>query len=550
MTNNPARPIYLYHGSANSFDQFELQKDPTNGTGLGFGIYLTNHQEIAKRYAPDGGIIYKSDPSAIEGKSVSASSLTLSHEVITRIISSIVKDEIEEEDYPYFLSEGGNEPHEDWDNYNASLASKMAENFLEYENNDVDVINQIYQVMGREPSVAPRLLKALESEEITHSSRTVAGGNSAQPSLEYIVFNPENIKIISKETNNVKANDNLQSMIKNKDYSALSQHLKDGIKDYLKGDVFKNFLNFISSFHQYSEKNIRLILAQNPEAKYVASYKKWSDELDNPVKKGAKATYIYAPNPIIKRDEQGQPLHDENGEVIKIIHYKLVPVFVDSQTVNPENLPRPLYDLLKDLDDPKEFIQIYRSLEAIAPVPIHLMEINEPDTKGYFSPSDQKIVLQQGLGEVMTLRTMIHEITHAMLHTDSKARFGDSTYRRQEFEAESVAYIVSKHLGLDTSDYSFGYLSSWTKGGNNIEAFEKSLETITIQSQTLINRLDQTLTKIYSLDVPENKFEKRLHTAREKGSTKRAEPIIAPQPIESKTDKEERSKTNRPQPTL
>ena len=104
-----------------------------NGVGLGFGIYLTNHEEVAKRYAPDGGSIYKVAPSSIEGNAISASSLTLSHEVVTRIISSIVKDEIEEEGYPHFLSKGGDEPHEDWDNYNASLISKMTENILEYK---------------------------------------------------------------------------------------------------------------------------------------------------------------------------------------------------------------------------------------------------------------------------------------------------------------------------------------------------------------------------------------------------------------------------------
>lgn len=545
MTTQSPEIEPLFHGSDRSFDKFELQKDPTNGVGLGFGIYLTNHEEIAKRYAPDGGTIYKVDPSVIEGKAVSAASLTLSHETVTRMISSIAKDEIEEDDYPYILSEGGDEPHEDWDNYNASIASKMAASFLEYEANDVDVINQIYQVIGREPEVAPRLLKALKAENITHARRTIAGGDSAQPSLEYIVFNPENIKILSKETNKVQADHDLQSIIKNKDYAALSEHLKNGVKDYLKSDVFKNFLNFISNFHQYSQKNVRLILAQNPEAKYVASYKKWSDELDNPVKKGGKATYIYAPNPVIKRDEQRRPIVDENGEVVKVIHYKLVPVFADNQTINPEKLPQPVYDLSKDLDDPKAFIQLYRSLEAIAPVPIELIEMNDPDIKGSFSPKDQKIILQPGLGEVMTLRTMIHEMTHAMLHTDSKARFGDSTYRRQEFEAESVAYIVSKHLGIDTSEYSFGYLSSWTQGGNSIESFEKSLETISVQAQTLINRLEQSLTKVYTLDAPENKFEKRLQEARDKGKTQRAEPVITPQPVTEKAEQEESPKANR-----
>lgn len=549
MSTNSDEQTYLYHGSSIDFDRFEFQKKPTNGGVPRFGFYLTNQEDIAKRYAPDGGQIYKVAASAIEGKGISATSLTLTHEEISRLITSIAKDQIEKEGYPSFLSKGGEEPHDDWDNYNASIASKMAENFLEFEDNDLDIINKFYQMMESDPEEAPRLLKALESEGITHSSRTLAD-RASKNSLEYIVFNPEHLKILSKETNKVKANQDLQTIIKKKDYAALSAHLKDGIKDYLDGDVYKNFLNFISSFHHYSQKNVRLILAQNPEARYIASYKKWSEEYDNPVKKGGKAIYIYAPNPVIRRDEQRRPIEDENGNVIKDIHYKLVPVFADNQTINPEKLPLPLYDLSKDLDDPKDFIQLYRSLEAMSPVPVELMEIKDPETKGYFSPKDHKIVLQQGLGEVMTIKTMIHEMTHAMLHTDSKARFGDMTYRRQEFEAESVAYIVSKHLGIDTSEYSFGYLSSWTNEGKSIDSFEKSLETISKQSQTLINRLEQTLSKVYTLDAPENKFEKRLQAARDKGKNQRAEPVVTPQPVVEKKEKEEVPKMNRLQHSL
>lgn len=549
MPNQSHEQAYLYHGSSVDFEKFEFQKEPTNGVGLGFGIYLTNHESIAKRYAPEGGQIYKIDPSAIEGKAVSAQSLTLTHAEVTRLITSIAKDEIEEEGYPYILSEGGEEPHEDWDNYNALLASKLAENFVSYEANDVELINQLYQMMRRSPAHAPRLLKALEAEGMTHSSRTIAGGEE-QSSLEYIVFNPERIKIVAKEKHQVNVNSDLQTILKNKDVAALSAHLKDGIKDYLNGDVYKKFLNFISSFHQYSPKNVRLILAQNPEARYVTSYKKWKEEYGNPVKKGAKAIYIYAPNPVIQRDEQGHPLKDEQGEVIKEMYYRLVPVFADNQTVNPENLPLPLYDCSKDLGDAQAFINLYRSLEALSPFPVELMEIKSSETKGYFSPIDQKIVLQQGLGEVMTLKTLIHEMTHAMLHTDSKAKFGDLTYRRQEFEAESVAYIVSNHLGMDTSDYSFGYLASWTNEGKSIDSFEKSLETISKQSQTLINRLEHTLSKVYTLDTPENQFEKRLQAVRDKGKKQRAEPVVKTQAVGEKKEKEDVPKAKRLQRKL
>lgn len=338
----------------------------------------------------------------------------------------------------------------------------------------------------------------------------------------------------------------LKDIIKSKDYPALANHLKEGINDYLKSDTFKNFLDFVSQFHHYSERNIRLILAQNPKTRHIASYNKWK-EMDNPVKRGGKATYIYAPNPVIKRDENNKPMKDENGEVIKFMHYKLVPVFAESETTNPALLPQQIYNLPENLEDPKRFIKLYKGLESVSPAPIQLTNI-EGRANGYFRPSDNTITVQKGMGEEMTLRTMIHEITHSILHTNSQANFGDPTYTRQEFEAESVSYIVSKHLGIDTSDYAFGYLSSWTNQGEKIDTFESSLETITKQAQTLIDKLDLTLEKVYTLNQPSNKFEERLEETRNRSKTKRAEPKEVTKNTDNKVVEPD-PKVNRPQRT-
>lgn len=303
----------------------------------------------------------------------------------------------------------------------------------------------------------------------------------------------------------------LSEIIKKKDYKALSEHLEEGIKDYLDSDTFQNYLDFVSKFHKYSQKNVRLILAQKPTASYIAGFQAWKKKERN-VKKGSKAIYVYAPYFKDKVDKEGNKVTDENGEIVKETRYFLTPVFDVSQTEGKE-IPKPVYNLSEDMDDSKTFMQTYKALVELSPVPVSIQPI-PIEANGYYDPTKKEIVVRQGLGEIMTLKVLLHELTHATLHTDSQAFFGDPTYRRQEFEAESVAYIVSNHLGLDTSDYSFGYLSSWTDQGNKLEELTTSLETITTQAKGLIERADQLLNRVYTLDAPTNKFEERLARAR------------------------------------
>lgn len=332
--------------------------------------------------------------------------------------------------------------------------------------------------------------------------------------IDYFVDMYEGRLSALTEAQEITPDPKLVELVKTKDYKALSEHLKEGIQDYLKGDVFKNYLNFISKFHKYSQKNIRLILAQNPQAENVASFNKWK-ELESPVKKGSKALYIYAPNPYIKKDKDNKPMLDENGEVIKEMTFKLVPVFDVSQTQNPELLPQPIYNLEEKIGSSERFVKVFQAIEQISPVPIALKETGG-GINGYYSPGDKQIVVNKNMGKEMTLKTLIHEVTHAMLHTNSSAVFGDKTYRKQEFEAESVAYIVSNHLKVDASSYSFAYLSSWTNQGKDLKELEGSLDAITKQAQTMIEGIEKTLNKSYGLEQPQNKFEERLAVANEK----------------------------------
>lgn len=303
----------------------------------------------------------------------------------------------------------------------------------------------------------------------------------------------------------------LNEIIKKKDYKELSKHLEEGIQEYLNSDTFQNYLDFVASFPNYSQKNVRLLLAQQPSARYVRGFQAWKKE-GRTVKKGSKALYVYAPYFKDKVDAEGNKVTDSNGEIVKETRFFLTPVFDVSQTTG-EELPKPVYNLSEDMDDPLQFAQTFKALNSLSPVEVSIEPI-QGDANGYYDRSNQRIVLREGLGEVMTIKVLLHELTHALLHSDSLSQFGDESYRKQEFEAESVAYIVSNHLGLDTSDYSFGYLSSWTNQGNKIEELTASLETITTQARSLIQRADELLTTVYMLDAPRNKFEERVAVAR------------------------------------
>lgn len=302
---------------------------------------------------------------------------------------------------------------------------------------------------------------------------------------------------------------NIQEVIKDKNYSGLSKLLKEGMTLYLQGDHYKNYLKFISKFPKYSPKNLNLLYHQNSKVIQVASFNKWK-EMGRHVTKGAKALYIYAPSIRIKKDKAGQPVKNDKGEVQKTTTFILVPVFDVAQTSGKE-LPKLVNDLGGDFTDPHLFLTTYQALSSTSPVPIAIQKIEDAEVKGYFTPQDSQIVLQKSMGQNMTIKTLIHEVSHARLHADSTTKFGDSTYRRQEFEAESVAYIVSNHLGIDASEYSFGYLANWTKG--DIEQFSESLKVIVDESKAIISEIEVVLEKVQNLAAPSNKFEERIQEA-------------------------------------
>lgn len=317
-----------------------------------------------------------------------------------------------------------------------------------------------------------------------------------------------------------KKETDLNQIINAKNFKALSEHLQDGVSDYLDSDTFKNYLTFISKFHKYSPKNIQLIHAQMKRATRVAGFNFWKKQ-ERFVKKGQQALYIYSPAYKNKKDENGHLVKDEKGNIEKETYFRLVPVFDISQTDGKE-VPQQIYNLEDELQDTPTFINTFKTLEELSPVPIEIDDINQGN--GYYDLQKKEIVLNKNMGEAMTIKVLLHEITHALMHSNSTAKFGDNNYSVQEFEAESVAYIVSNHLGIDTENYSFAYISSWTNEGKTIEELTESLEKITLQAKELINKIDTTLGRTHDLQQPKNKFEERLHEANLKQNTPKREP--------------------------
>lgn len=295
----------------------------------------------------------------------------------------------------------------------------------------------------------------------------------------------------------------ISEMIKAKNTAALNQHLQEGIKNYFDSDTYKKYLEGMAHFNNYSSRNIQLIVSQLPEATMVASFNEWKRR-NGSVKKGEKAIYIQAPISVIRKDEDGKPiLNPDTGEKETITYFKPVPVFDISQ-VSPQegkklNIPKAMGDIPEQLD--KDYYQtIYRSLRDISQnnnnVLIRFRELGQED--GFYSPQTNEIVIKKGMSYERTLSTLIHEMAHSELHNKQSLteRFdGQLTRSTKELQAESIAYVVSSHLGFDTSQESFPYLASWSKDKDGLANLIAQLEVVQEEAKSLMDRIDKQLAK-------------------------------------------------------
>lgn len=301
----------------------------------------------------------------------------------------------------------------------------------------------------------------------------------------------------------------------------ITDKLENGIKELFSSEKFKSYLDTMSKFHNYSFNNTLLIAMQKPDATLVAGFNAWKNNFGRNVNKGEKGIQIFAPAPYkikkeeIKRDpDTDLPILDKDGkpiveEVERVIpNFKAVSVFDVSQT-NGKELPTLGVDELSG--SVTDYEKFFEALKAVFPVPIKLAEING-SAKGFFNQEDKTITIKEGMSEAQTVKTAIHEIAHAMLH-DKDLKKADLEKPKdratEEVEAESIAYTVCQHFGVDTSDYSFSYVASWGSG-KDLPELKSSLETIRSTASELITQisdkylgLDKDKSQEKTTDTPE-----------------------------------------------
>ena len=338
------------------------------------------------------------------------------------------------------------------------------------------------------------------------------------------------------------------NMIKNNDIKALNEHLKEGIKSYFNSDNYKEFLNGMADFNNYSPRNIQLIKAQLPQATLVASFNQWKKRGGSV--KGQKAIYIQAPVKVTIKDIYGNPKIDpKTGEELKRIIFRSVPVFDVSQVTPQEGKTLDIPSMSGDATTPlskEDYNNMYRSLKEISQsngVPIRFDQ-TEPGVGGFYDTKRNEIVIsnQAKRQPAQVIGTLIHEMAHSELHNDKTIaeNYPDLKYSTGELQAESVAYVVSRHLGIDMGiERSFGYLASWAVAEGGLESLTAQLEIVQKESASLIERIDHAMTKYQKLSedkvvsrdkvsMKENTFYDSLAQAKKRTSGKTTEEDEAP----------------------
>ena len=286
----------------------------------------------------------------------------------------------------------------------------------------------------------------------------------------------------------------------------ITDRLETGIQELFESERYKAYLTTMSKFHSYSFNNTLLIAMQGGQL--VAGYNKWRDDFHRNVKKGEKAIKILAPAPfkakkeVQKLDAQGRPVMGKDGkpvtevQEIQVPAFKIVSVFDVSQT---EGEPLPSIGVEELTGSVERYGEFFKALEQTSPVPIGFEDI-PGGSHGYYHLTEKRIAIQEGMSELQTLKTAIHEIAHSKLHAiDPEAPAIEQAdrpdSRTREVQAESVAYAVCQHYGLDTSDYSFGYVAGWSSG-KDLKELKASLETIRATAHELITTIDGHLTQL------------------------------------------------------
>ena len=315
----------------------------------------------------------------------------------------------------------------------------------------------------------------------------------------------------------------IKGMTKDEYMKEITDRLEAGVRGVLDSENYKAYLTSMSKFHTYSFRNTMLIFLQKPDASLVAGLGKWQSEFERTRKQGEAGLKIIAPKfytvkkRVPKKDpDTGEPIKDKNGkpvmeeQEITVPDYRVVSVYDVSQTEGKE-LPKTHVDMLSG--DVEQFQDLQVALERSSPYAISIEPVLD-GTKGRCFYLEQRITVNAGMSELQTLKTAIHEVAHARLYEKNSHLAGDKQPDKatREVQAESVAYAVCQYWGLDTSDYSFGYIANWSSG-RDLKELQASLETIRAAANDLINEME-----IHLLELQQERQAQQEHAATEQAS--------------------------------
>lgn len=268
----------------------------------------------------------------------------------------------------------------------------------------------------------------------------------------------------------------------------ITDRLEEGVKEVFESDKYREMLKCMSKFHHYSLNNCLLIAMQYPSASLVAGYRTWQKEFDRQVRKGEKGIRILAP---CRYKVEKDAADDGDKEIIEITGFRVISVFAYEQT---EGRELPMIGVNELTGDVKNYHKLFNALKDICPVPICSEDI-QGGANGYYDDGAKRIAIRSGMSQVQTIKTMIHEISHQRLHSKEnmdEEKLPDRSTK--EVEAESIAYTVCSHFGLDTADYTFGYVAGWSSGKDTKE-LKNSLERIRKTADEMITSIDQAMEK-------------------------------------------------------
>ena len=309
----------------------------------------------------------------------------------------------------------------------------------------------------------------------------------------------------------------------------ITERLEQGVKDIFTSEMYTKYLLTMSKFHNYSFNNTLLIAMQRPDATLVAGYNAWKNKFNRYVKKGEKGIQIIAPAPVKEREERekidkdtGLTVLNESGEpeievVERVIpRFRVTTVFDYAQT---DGEPLPTLEVNELTARVKDYTLLKEAIEQVSPVPIRFGEI-EGSAKGYYSHMDKEICVCADMGESQTIKTMIHEVAHAMLHDSDqmKQRGEEKDQLTKETEAESIAFTVCSALGIDTSDYSFPYVASWASG-KELKELKDSMDTIRLTATDFLEKLEAAVAERNVEHITAMEYAEKLIAGKEQDKT-------------------------------